>query len=905
MNIEKNLILIKGEDKTEKVTYCKYTNGKYQVTFDNNKSYSYNYNNVKWISDPIEMNSETTILYENNQPISGINKIFKFDDYIRVCFKSGYTKLYPMHSLVIEETCLNKTGSSNCFEYLKKLSANINVSLDEEASFLSKQYNKTKSISPRSVLAAYLNPKELEKRENRGNIIFPFGFNLSQKSATEKALTNQISVIEGPPGTGKTQTILNIIANAIINDKTVAVVSNNNSATLNVLEKLEKYGVGFIAAYLGNKENKGKFFDNQSGYYPDMKSWNIDKEELEKIKASLVNSQSKLDEMLDKQNTLAILKQELSELATEIQYFNSYYDNDVNTLPYRSLYKHNSSKVMSILVNYNITIEKHKKFSFKNKLKNLIYYGIFSFRFYNNSYENIVDYLKKLYYDLRLKELNRDIEALEKELKKFNFKNAMEKYSETSMRLLKANLSNRFINKVNRPQFSKDDLWKNFQSFINDYPIILSTTHSLRSSSSENYLFDYVIVDEASQVDIVTGALAFSCAKNAVIVGDLKQLPNVVSPEIQSKSNMIYNEYNLHEAYSYAENSLLSSITKLYEDVPKTLLKEHYRCHPKIIGFCNKKFYNNELIILTNENKDDMPLTVYKTAKGNHARGTFNQRQIEVILEEVIPDLNIAESTKSIGIVSPYRLQSEKLKSLLNSTDIEADTVHKYQGREKETIILTTVSNEINDFIDNPNLINVAVSRAENKLILIVADSYDSSENSNIGDLIKYIKYNNFEIINSNIYSVFDLLYKCYSEELLKVLSKSKKVSDVPSEILFNNMLERILSKDEFKSLDKVLHQPLKMLIKDRSKLNKEEYNFVLNPSSHNDFVIFNKIDKMPVLAVEVDGHEHHANNPDQLRRDKMKDEILRKYGIPILRFATVGSGEEKILCDKLNEILK
>ncbi len=43
---------------------------------------------------------------------------------------------------------------------------------------------------------------------------------------------------------------------------------------------------------------------------------------------------------------------------------------------------------------------------------------------------------------------------------------------------------------------------------------------------------------------------------------------------------------------------------------------------------------------------------------------------------------------------------------------------------------------------------------------------------------------------------------------------------------------------------------------------------------------------------------------PVQLKRDKMKDEILKKYDIPILRFSTVGSGEENLLSDKLNELL-
>ena len=69
-------------------------------------------------------------------------------------------------------------------------------------------------------------------------------------------LENQVSVIEGPPGTGKTQTILNIIANLLVDGKSVQIVSNNNSATLNVFEKLnsDKYNLGFLVAPLGSSE---------------------------------------------------------------------------------------------------------------------------------------------------------------------------------------------------------------------------------------------------------------------------------------------------------------------------------------------------------------------------------------------------------------------------------------------------------------------------------------------------------------------------------------------------------------------------------------------------------------------------------------------------------------------------
>ncbi len=69
--------------------------------------------------------------------------------------------------------------------------------------------------------------------------------------------------------------------------------------------------------------------------------------------------------------------------------------------------------------------------------------------------------------------------------------------------------------------------------------------------------------------------------------------------------------------------------------------------------------------------------------------------------------------------------------------------------------------------MDNDNLLNAAISRAEKKLVIVVSDNEELLNNSNIGDLIRYIEYNNLEIINSNVYSIYDLLYSSYSEKLL------------------------------------------------------------------------------------------------------------------------------------------
>lgn len=139
----------------------------------------------------------------------------------------------------------------------------------------------------------------------------------------------------------------------------------------------------------------------------------------------------------------------------------------------------------------------------------------------------------------------------------------------------------------------------------------------------------------------------------------------------------------------------------------------------------------------------------------------------------------------------------------------------------------------------------------------------------------------------------------------MKLMKENKRVSDYNSENLMYIVIERILSLTEFQSLDCVMHQPLKMLIKDPFKLNEDECKYAMNILTHTDFLIFSRIDKMPVLVVEVDGYAYHANSPKQLERDNMKNEILRKYEIPIIRIKTNESGEEVKLREKLAQVLR
>ena len=401
-------------------------------------------------------------------------------------------------------------------------------------------------------------------------------------------------------------------------------------------------------------------------------------------------------------------------------------------------------------------------------------------------------------------------------------------------------------------------------------------------------------MDEASQVDVATGALALSCAKNAVIVGDLKQLPNVVTDEMKWRSNAVFSSFDLPAGYSFSDNSFLKSVCSVVPNVPQTLLREHYRCHPKIIGFCNQKFYQNELVVMTDDHGEPDVLKVFQTNVGNHRRDHINQRQIDVTMQEVLPQLS-STSPNEIGIVAPYRDQVAKIEKELSNPEIEVHTVHKFQGREKGAIVLTTVDDVITDFSDDPYLLNVAVSRAKKQLMLVVSGDGQPAD-SNIGDLISYIRYNNCEIVQSELYSVFDLLYSQYTDARIAYLQKHKQVSEYDSENLMYGAICDLLDARSQLSLGVICHQPMNMLIRDPHRLNEDKCRYAMNTATHLDFLIYHRISRKPVLAIEVDGFHFHKQGTAQYERDRMKDHILQLYKIPAFRFPTNGSGEiEKI----------
>ncbi|MBP3596223.1 MAG: AAA family ATPase [Clostridia bacterium] len=895
MNENKYLIIIKNEDKTQDI--ISYENNKNLITIkykNSEKTYSYSRKDVQWYNTPIEITIKNQKIILNGGYAYNVIKILKFENWYKLFFADGTSTVVPEQSLQLANNNEPQTLSSNKFDYYKEISNIVSVTTEEGKSLLTDEYEGINFISKVTALYKYLNPQTdiSKKNVNLNNIIFPFGANKSQFQAVKNAMSSQISIIEGPPGTGKTQTILNIIANIVKNGQNVAVVSNNNAATDNVYEKLQKYHLDYLCARLGKRENKEEFINNQTGKYP------IFEDKLENedsIQNEILELNKSITKIFDIQNNIAKLREELNEIKLQHQYFNKHHNN-INIPKIRNIKKITSKIVMKLKVEY----EELKEINLWFRIKSQLLYGIGKKDFYKREREEIVNCYNRLFFIVKEMELEKTIKDNNKQLKELG-KDKLNILIDDSIKILNEYFRKRYSQNAERKIYDIKDLYNKSQQFIEDYPIVFSTTYSIKKCLNKNFIFDYIIMDESSQVDLITGVLALSVAKNAVIVGDLKQLPNVVTTDNRNTIEDISKKYLIPSNYDYLEHSFLSSVTNTVTEAPKKLLQEHYRCHPKIIQFCNKKFYDGNLIVMTEDKGENNVLEAYVSAKGNHARGHKNIRQIDIIENEIMPKLKEEITIEDIGVISPYREQKKELEERFGK-ELKVDTIHKFQGREEEAIILTTVDNEIGEFVDDPKMLNVAVTRAKRFLRVVVSDS-ENNVGTNIDDLIKYIQYNNFEVVESKTKSIYDMLYKENRKQRMEYLKNKKRISDYDSENLTYNLIEEVIKENNFDNLDIVVHIPIMDILANGDLLNEEEKLYANNDWTHIDFAIFNKMDKKMVLAIEVDGYYYHKEGTKQQDRDKLKDRILEKYEVPLIRFSTVGSGEKKILEEKVREI--
>ncbi len=871
---------------------------RYKIRFYNNETtlFSYSLNRITYLKDPVAKDIGDQIVFVNGKIQSNIKAIIQFDSWCKLLYCDGQKRTVPYSSINFIKNIRNEQKISNIMDYLIEIAQLDECESDkeDEEGFLVSQL-KSIPIREDSVLSMILKNEIPESREHNHPIIAPFTANSSQLKAIKNAFESRISIIQGPPGTGKTQTILNIISNLLVEGKTIAVVSGNNEATRNVYEKLDKENLGSICAFLGNKANIEQFFSSLPTKAKllqlDLKSEKPPTEqELRSIESMVSKIYSSIAEKAKRKNLINELLIEQKANAFQPKIKNKKIAKKLDRNKKSISYLQSAAYIEALYSNPNHTV--------LGKLRMLFHFGFWPNAGFSPS--EAIDFLQNRYYQKKIDELQSEIDMLEETLSDQTNLKALADYQRKSFDFLLHSLKKKFGNIKEKTYNAKG--YRRDPSFLTQYPIVLSTTHSLHFCTPIDTLFDYIIIDESSQVNLTSASIALSCAKNAVIVGDSKQLPHIIPSKLKEPFDAIRSKYSLPSFIDYRRFNILECIIKAFGDkIPNTLLNEHYRCDPEIIGFCNKMFYDSNLIVQT-QHQEKCGIRIIETPT-HTCFGRTNPRQTEIICSEILPS---GECIGDIGIVAPYRDQVTIIKNRLNRDDIIVDTVHKFQGKERETMILSTTSDrtvihedpEQIDFLNNPNLINVAISRAKKKLFVIATSEALQQERTLLCDFAKYASYycKSTQLTKSEVYSVFDLMYDDYSPILQKMKEKMLRISTYDSENIVATLINDICKSRQFGLLSFKFNYPLRKIINLERITDIEDRNFILAPGTHCDFVIFNELNKRVILIVEVDGKQHEKTI--QKQRDERKDRIITSSGLKLVRIKTTDlKAKEKIEC--------
>jgi superfamily I DNA and/or RNA helicase len=252
---------------------------------------------------------------------------------------------------------------------------------------------------------------------------------------------------------------------------------------------------------------------------------------------------------------------------------------------------------------------------------------------------------------------------------------------------------------------------------------VVCTTTSGAARFGED-IFDYAVLDEASQASIPSSLIPFSRAERLILAGDHKQLPPYHSSENQDTEAL--------------EISLFEQLLDQYDDGIMTTLRTQYRMNEAISAFPNQLFYDG---VLRDGSRNRSwaigplsPLVAYHvsgTEGRSPSKSYYNETEAELVRGEVQRLFDTGVTGNQIGIITPYSGQVSKITAALRDVegpvaDTEVDTVDSFQGSERTVIIVSFVrSNETghSGFLtfphEGPRRLNVAMTRAKRRLVLI------------------------------------------------------------------------------------------------------------------------------------------------------------------------------------------
>lgn len=714
--------------------------------------------------------------------------------------------------------------------YLLTLIREMPLDLNQEYAAIMHMYQEDSISIPLKAFFGELT-KQPARRKQYPLALLNRKVNLDQLLAIHHGLKYPLSYIQGPPGTGKTSTILNTITTAFFNERTVLFASYNNHPIDSVFQELRdiQYRGGKIplpVIRLGNTEKIEDALDDIKNLYEQVKDVKVYANTLERNKDNKIERTKMLSELLKKYEEILDLTERKEAIQRLIQ--------SEQNLTFRVELQSIQLKRIEERLQKIGAVEDEDAMS-------LLLGDQEAFR-------------KYLYYT-SAKYIQRLSEPKNQDLIDIVFMEGNKKEQVAQF--------NQYL--------SQDE---NMKKFLRIFPIVITTCISAHRLGDPKPYFDMVIMDEASQCNSAVSLVPILRGDNLMLVGDPQQLSPVIL--LDPKNNhALKNKYGISKEYDYIENSIYKTYLACDSVSDEILLSYHYRCHEKIIGFNNKKYYNGKLQIRSKVQTDN-PLVYIDVKEDKASSKNTAPAEADKILEFIEKN-----NEKKIGVITPFANQKDYINSRLRQKGIngvQCGTVHAFQGDEKDVILFSlavtddTYLKTYNWLKNNKELINVATSRAKEQLVL-----FSSSENlsrlhqldaeDDLYELVEYIQTNGMSQVTQKEAATRALGIKPYSTETEEAFLRT--LSHALGNILVSGKKYRIQKE-----------VPISHVFE-----KNEAYNDLFY-TGRFDFVVYERRAEdleFPVLAIELDGKENVED--DAIRaRDQKKNQICSQFQFELIR---------------------
>ncbi len=596
--------------------------------------------------------------------------------------------------------------------------------------------------------------------------VTPLSLSDAQLNVIKNVENAKLVSVFGPPGTGKSQTIVNLAAHLIANGKTVLVASRMDKAVDVVAERLNELGAPFLALRAGRLNYQREL----SMQLQDLLANKVDLDD--GAENSILCDVSDMEELLKaiadlekKSEKIIKLEEEWTGLKEQIDLEKPMH---LNPVFIKNILKEDEIKTVENSIN-SLSANMEKS-GFLTGIKNMSAIGNLKKILRVNNFDVNNENLARLKNELEFAKLICRARMIETEIQNTGnihvlseqIRNMKKKQKRLAIDILKTkrrqalkglmqdpvkrqrlfvhskSLVERKKNLQNRLLETED-----FRPLLEAFPCWCVTTYAVSGSlPMKPGLFDVVIIDEASQCDIASCFPILYRAKKAVVVGDDKQLPHLSFLE-KAKEQSFLSQYGINDRYQLMWRFRTNSMFDLanYYSMHPVLLDEHFRSLPPIINFSNKEFYGGRIRVMRrNDNTKKVLETVVVPDGKVDFDATRNLPEIEALvkrLHEIVveDERKNPENPVSIGIISPFRAQVEQLKIsvrkvlseyMMEKHQIEIGTAHTFQGDERD-IILTSWAYANNSFpqslifLQKPNLFNVAITRARYQMINFIS----------------------------------------------------------------------------------------------------------------------------------------------------------------------------------------